>query len=66
MNWKRRFWAWMYRNGLYRARIIADGKTDNTRAIQARVDAGESVVFPFGIIKTDKIEVGDGIILKGR
>jgi hypothetical protein len=36
-------WAILYASGAWPAALVPDGETDNTRAIQARLDSGRSV-----------------------
>jgi hypothetical protein len=57
------FWACLYAMRWWHAELRADGRTDNRRALQARVDAGEVV----RIIRSSGEELRHGAVyLAGR
>jgi len=42
INWLlRAFYLWLYENGWYEAELVGDGVTDDYRALQTRLDAGD-------------------------
>jgi len=51
MKINRKFWLWLYHKGWYKAVIVSDGVTDNRRALQTLLDAGESLYDHAGVGK---------------